>query len=137
MPKIHNIGSQHFVQFIDFPVQWGWKLWVRGWTQEIEEPFRTSEPLILRLPFHKAFVLGKWTGRIDTEEEALIRATEWRLASYDDFRKEDGWEPPAYKADEPSSEDWGLGPSNVVGEFTISNWQDVDPLGEGQSPRTS
>ena len=121
MPKIHNIGSQHFAQYIDFPVQWGWKFWVRGWTQEIEKPFRTSKPLIFRLTFHKAFVLGKWTGQIDTEEEALIRATEWRIATYDDFQEKDGWQPPPDETDGESLEDWGLGTGDVVGEFTISN----------------
>ena len=44
MPKVHNIGPKHFIQLIDFPVIWGYKVVVRGWTQEIEEPFRTSKP---------------------------------------------------------------------------------------------
>lgn len=106
MPKIHDIGPNHFVQLIDFPVQWGWKLAVRGWTQEISEPFRTSEPLIFRLPFHKALVVGKWTGKVEDETEALMRATEWRIVDYDDFREEAGWTPAAFKADRESSEDF-------------------------------
>ena len=106
MPKIHNIGPKHFVQYIDFPVQWGRKFWVRGWTQEIERPFRTAEPLIFRLPFHKAFVLGVWTGKVEDETEALMRATEWRVATDDDFRQEAGWTPAAFKADQEGGEDF-------------------------------
>ena len=104
MPKIHNIGPKHFIQYINFPVQWQNKLWVRGWTQEIERPFRTAEPLIFRMPFHKALVVGVWTGRVEDETEALMRATEWRVATDDDFRKEAGWTPATVKAGEESSE---------------------------------
>lgn len=99
MPKIHNIGPTHFVQYIDFPVQWGTKLCVRGWTQEISPPFRTAEPFIFRLPFHKAFVIGKWTGLVDDEAEALSRAIQGRDVSYDDFREEAGWTPAAWETD--------------------------------------
>jgi hypothetical protein len=93
MPKVHNIGKQHFVQHIDFPVQWGWKIAVRGWTQEIEEPFRTSAPLILRLPNHKALVFGKWTGIQPDEETALNVAIEGRVLADEDFSEEKGWVP--------------------------------------------
>jgi hypothetical protein len=103
MPKIHNIGPNHFFQYIDFPVQWGKKLCVRGWTQEIDVPFRTSEPLIFRMPNHKAFVVGKWTGKIATEEEALSRAIEGRVLSDEDFLE--GWTPAAYQDTEEGSED--------------------------------
>jgi hypothetical protein len=106
MPKIHEIGPSHFVQFIDFPVDWGLKFWVKGWTQEIDKPFRTAAPVIIRLPFHKALVVGKWTGKVEDETEALMRATEWRIASYDDFQEEAGWTPAAWKADEEGREDW-------------------------------
>lgn len=98
MPKVHNIGKQHFAQYIDFPVTWGWKLAVRGWTQEIEEPFRTTDnALIVRLPFHKALVFGKWTG-YKNEEEALERAIQGRVLKDEDF--EEGWTAPAYKVAE-------------------------------------
>lgn len=106
MPKIHNIGPTHFVQFIDFPVQWDNKLWVRGWTQEIDRPFRTSEPLIFRMPFHKAFVVGKWTGKLDDEEQALNRAIEGRVLTDEDFLQ--GWTPAAYEASEKGREDWDV-----------------------------
>lgn len=104
MPKIHNIGPKHFFQYIDFPVKWKLAPWVRGWTQEIEFPFRSAEPLIFRMPFHKALVIGKWTGKIDSEEEALNRAIEGRVLSDEDFQE--NWTPPAYKAPAESSEDW-------------------------------
>jgi ABC-type bacteriocin/lantibiotic exporter with double-glycine peptidase domain len=102
MPKVHNIGTQHFTQLIDFPVKWGWKLTVRGWTQEIEEPFRTSTPLIIRLPFNKALVLGKWTGQQPDEETALNNAIQGRVLKDEDF--EEGWTAPAYKNPEEDSE---------------------------------
>lgn len=106
MPKLHDIGPNHFVQVTSFPVKWGWKFTVRGWTQEIEEPFRTAEPLIIRLPFHKALVIGKWTGTQPDEETALNRAIEGRVLADEDF--EEGWTPPAYKAREEDSWDWDV-----------------------------
>lgn len=98
MPKVHNIGKKRFAQVIKFPVKWESKLMVRGWTQEIEEPFRTAEPYIFRLPNHKAFVYGKWTGVASEEEDALNRAIEGRILTDEDFQK--GWTAPAYKASE-------------------------------------
>jgi ABC-type bacteriocin/lantibiotic exporter with double-glycine peptidase domain len=103
MPKVHKIGTHRFTQLIDFPVKWGWKLAVRGWTQEIDEPYRTATPLIVRLPFHKAVVFGKWTGELD-EETALNNAMQGRVLSDEDF--EEGWQPPAYQTAEESS--WDL-----------------------------
>ena len=106
MPKVHNIGKQHFVQYIDFPVQWRHKVAVRGWTQEIVEPFRTTDDaLIIRLPFHKALVFGKWTGYKD-EETALISAVGMRVLADEDF--EEGWTAPAYQAGAKSIEDWDV-----------------------------
>jgi hypothetical protein len=99
MPKIHDIGPKHFFQYIDFPVKWGWKFAVKGWTQEISEPFRTAYPLIVRLPFHKALVFGKWTGTQLDEETALQLAMEGRILTDEDFDKEKGWKP----AEEPAT----------------------------------
>jgi hypothetical protein len=93
MPKVHNIGTKAFVQHIDFPVKWGWKLFVWGWTQEIEHPFRTSKPLIVRLPSHKALVFGVWTGQQPDEESALNNAMQGRVLTDEDFDKEKGWVP--------------------------------------------
>ena len=92
MPKAHKIGSKHFVQLTNFPFKWGFKFIVRGWTQEIEPPYRTSTPLIVRLPRYKALVFGAWSGMKD-EEEALSTALGRREVTYDDFTKEAGWTP--------------------------------------------
>jgi ABC-type bacteriocin/lantibiotic exporter with double-glycine peptidase domain len=102
MPKVHNIGKQYFTQYIEFPVKWGWKITVRGWTQEIDEPFRTATPFIFRLPFHKALVLGKWTGKQDDEETALNNAIQGRALTDEDFKE--GWTPAAYEVGEESGE---------------------------------
>jgi hypothetical protein len=104
MPRTHDIGTKRFVQFIDFPVKWGYKLVVRGWTQEIKDPFRTATPLIFRLPFHKAVVFGTWTGQQIDEESALNNAIQGRILKDEDF--EEGWTPPANKAGEEGVWDW-------------------------------
>lgn len=93
MPKVYNIGPKHFVQLIDLPVVWNKKFIVRGWTQEIEEPFRTSKPFLVRLPKYKALAFGKWTG-FKNEEEALKSALNTREVTYDDFTEEAGWTAP-------------------------------------------
>jgi len=92
MPKAHKIGPKHFVQLTNFPFKWGFKFIVRGWTQEIEPPYRTSNPFIVRLPRYKALVFGAWSGMKD-EEEALSTALGRREVTYDDFTKEAGWTP--------------------------------------------
>ena len=92
MPKAHKVGPKHFVQLTNFPFKWGFKFFVRGWTQEIEYPFRTSTPFIVRLPRYRALVFGKWTGTRD-EEEALTMALGKREVTYDDFTEEAGWTP--------------------------------------------
>lgn len=92
MPKVHKVGPKHFVQLTNFPFKWGFKFFVRGWTQEIEYPFRTSTPFIVRLPRYKALVFGKWTGT-KNEEEALTMALGKREVTYDDFTEEAGWTP--------------------------------------------
>jgi len=102
MPKIHNIGKQHFVQVLtNFRVVWGKKVVVRGYTNEIDYPFRHSSPLIVRLPFHKALVLGKWAGHYTDEKTALNAAIHGRVLTDEDF--EEGWTAPAYRNSEKSS----------------------------------
>lgn len=102
MPKIHNIGPNRFFQLIKFPVQWEGKFMVTGWTQEIDEPYRTTDQArIIRLPFHRALVVGKWTGTLD-EEQALERAIQRRDVTYDDFVEEKGWTPAPDEIDEES-----------------------------------
>ena len=92
MPKAHKIGPKHFVQLTNFPFKRGFKFIVRGWTQEIEPPYRTSTPFIVRLPRYKALVFGAWSG-MKNEEEALSTALGRREVTYDDFTKEAGWTP--------------------------------------------
>jgi hypothetical protein len=93
MAKTHDIGASLFYQYYKFyPARWGWKVIVRGWTQEIEPPYRTSAPFIIRLPFKKAIVVGKWNGTLE-EEQALSRAIGERTLSNDDFSEEKGWVP--------------------------------------------
>lgn len=92
MPKAHKIGPKHFVQLTNFPFKWGFKFIVRGWTQEIEPPYRTSTPVIVRLPRYKALVFGAWSG-MKNEEEALSTALGRREVTYDDFTEEAGWTP--------------------------------------------
>ena len=120
MPKVHNIGPKHFVQLIDFPVIWGPKIVVRGWTQEIEEPFRTAQPFLVRLPKYKALAFGKWTG-FKTEEEALNLALEMREVTYDDFTEEAGWTAPDSDREE-SGEDIYARLDSVDGTVNVHDW---------------
>jgi hypothetical protein len=121
VPKVHDIGSERFVQFTNFPFKWGKKFVVRGWTQEINEPFRTSTPLIVRLPFYKAFVMGKWTGN-KTEEEALNLALERRDVTYDDFTEEKGWTPAPDSDREASSDNLESRFDYMDGAVNVRNW---------------
>ena len=120
MPKTHNIGPT-FVQITKFPYDWGTKLVVRGWTQEIEPPYRTAKPVIVRLPKYKALVLGKWSG-FKTEEEALSGALETREVTYDDFTEKAGWTAPDENREE-SLEDFDTRLGDVDGDVDVHNWQ--------------
>jgi hypothetical protein len=102
MPKVHDIGKKHFVQLIEQDLLWGNKVVSKGWTQEIEEPYRFAEPKMIRLPFKRILVLGKWLGSRN-EEEALNSALSRRDLTYDDFTEEAGWTPPP---NQDSEEDW-------------------------------
>ena len=123
MPKVHNIGAKHFVQVIDLPVVWGKKLIVRGWTQEIEEPFRTSQPFLVRLPKYKALAFGKWTGYKEDEEEALKSALETREVTYDDFTEEAGWTPAPDSDREESLQDINARLDSMDGTLHVHDWQ--------------
>jgi hypothetical protein len=129
MPKVHNIGKTRFTQYIDFPVKWGWKVAVRGWTQEIEEPFRIAEPLIIRMPFHKALVIGKWTGQVD-EEEALNKAVQSRVLTDEDFSEEKGWVPAPDQAPEESCEHIDPRAGILGGECAFCYWQGTHRVDE-------
>jgi hypothetical protein len=102
MPKVHEIGKKHFLQILhNYKVQWGSRVVVKGTTQEIEPPFRTATPFILRLPFNKALVLGKWSGKINDETYALNLAIQGRVLTDEDFQE--GWTAPAYQNTKKSS----------------------------------
>lgn len=107
--KTHDLGS-FYIQLIWAPYTWLRVPWVRGWTQEIEEPFRTSTPLLVRLPFRRALVLGKWRNENLSEDEALNRAMERRDVTYDDFTEEAGWTPPPGEGNAEGVEDGDFGP---------------------------
>jgi hypothetical protein len=119
MPKVHNIGKNHFVQYFRLPADWGKKFVVRGETQEISEPFRTSRPFMIRLPFYRTLVVGKWSGQLD-EEQALRKAIQERVLTDEDF--EEGWEPPAYQGREAGTESFDYGLDYVDGESAPSDW---------------
>lgn len=121
MPKVHNIGPL-FTQVTNFPYEWGSKIVTRGWTQEIEPPYRTSKPFIVRLPRYKAIVFGKWTGT-KTEEEALNDALARRDLTYEDFTEEAGWTPAPDSNREESFEDIYSRLDSVDGALDVHDWQ--------------
>lgn len=104
MPETHDFAKKYFVQLLqNYRADWNGKIAVRGWTQEIEPPYRTSEPLLLRLPGGKALVFGRWSGRV-SEETALDRAVQRRDLTDDDFSEQAGWTPAPDQAAEADSE---------------------------------
>lgn len=121
MPKVHNIGPL-FTQVTNFPYEWGSKIVTRGWTQEIEPPYRTSKPFIVRLPRYKAIVFGKWTGT-KTEEEALNDALARRDLTYEDFTEEAGWTPAPNSNREESFEDIYSRLDSMDGALDVHDWQ--------------
>ena len=126
MPKAHNIGPL-FVQLTRFPYEWDGKFVVRGWTQEIDEPFRTSEPLIFRLPNYKALVMGRWTGAKD-EEDALNSALERRDVTYDDFTEEAGWTPAPDSDREESVDNFHPRLDSLDGALDVSDRETYNDL---------
>jgi hypothetical protein len=121
MPKTHNIGPQHFVQVTKFPYQWGKKVITRGWTQETDEPYRTANPLILRLPRYRALVLGKWNGQTTVSEvDKLIGL---RIVTEDEFTEEAGWTPPPKSDREKSLDDIYSRLSGMDGAVDVYDWQ--------------
>jgi hypothetical protein len=135
MPKIHNIGPL-FVQVTNFPYNWEGKAIVRGWTQEIDDPYRTATPFILRLPKYKALVFGRWTGT-KTEEEALSMALKKREVTEDDFTEEAGWTPAPDSDREESLHDLVARFDHVDGNLDVYNWQTYYLLAEEPEPSGS
>lgn len=130
MPKAHDIGPL-FVQVTNFPYKWGFKVVVRGWTQEIEPPYRTSKPFIVRLPFYKAIVLGRWTGTKD-EEKALNEVLGRRDLTYDDFTEEAGWVAPPDSVGEESLEDIYSRLGGMDGAFDVYYRQKLNDMAKEQ-----
>jgi len=121
MPKTHKIGPRHFVQVTKFPYQWNKQIITRGWTQETEAPYRTANPLIVRLPRYRALVLGRWTGQTDVGEvDKLIGL---RIVTEDEFTEEKGWTPPPKSDREKSLDDLYARLSNVDGAVDVYDWQ--------------
>lgn len=135
MPKTHNIGPL-FVQVTNFPYNWEGKAVVRGWTQEIDDPYRTATPLIVRLPRYKALVLGRWNGT-KTEAEAVSMALEVREVTEDDFTKEAGWTPAPDSDREESLHDLVSRFNIVDGTVDVYNWQTYYLLAEEPEPSGS
>ena len=121
MPKVHNIGPL-FVQVTRFPYEWGNKLVVRGWSQEIEEPYRTATPFIVRLPKYHGLVLGRW-GAMKEEEEALSGALARREVTYDDFTEKAGWTPAPESNRETSVEGLHSRFDFMDGASNVHDWQ--------------
>ena len=135
MPKTHNIGPL-FVQVTNFPYNWEGKAVVRGWTQEIDDPYRTATPLIVRLPRYKALVLGRWNGT-KTEAEAVSMALEVREVTEDDFTEEAGWTPAPDSDREESLHDLVSRFDIVDGAVDVYNWQTYYLLAEEPEPSGS
>jgi hypothetical protein len=103
MPETHDFAKKYFVQRLkNYHAEWNGRIAVRGWSQEIEPPFRTAQPILLRLPRGNALVFGKWTGEV-SEETALDRAVQRRDLTDNDFREEAGWTPAPDEAAEEDS----------------------------------
>jgi hypothetical protein len=70
----------HFVR-----VQPGSPIFHTAPTVEIEEPFRRSDSLVVRLPFRRAIVLGWWEDTGWDADTALMEAVwGWGIDPYDD-----------------------------------------------------
>jgi hypothetical protein len=68
-----NIGPL-YVQKIEYPHKKFLPIVEKGWTNEIEEPYRKGSCLVFRIPFTKpGFVFGIW-GKPQDESEALTAA---------------------------------------------------------------
>jgi hypothetical protein len=69
-----NLIRPLYVQLISYPHRKPLPVVEKGWTHEIEEPYRRGSCLVFRVPFTKpGFVIGKWA-ESQTEDEALTAA---------------------------------------------------------------
>jgi hypothetical protein len=73
VPKVHDIGSKFYVHRMAYPST-KFPLSERGFTQEIDFPYRDGKCLVVRIPLtRQAVCVGVWGDDRD-EEEALTDA---------------------------------------------------------------
>ena len=64
-----------YAQILKYPHRKFLPVFEKGWTNEIDEPYRKGSCLVFRFPFTKpGFVLGVWTKSAQDEQEALTAA---------------------------------------------------------------
>lgn len=86
MPTVHDIGSKHYLHRMQYPSR-KFPLAERGFSQEIDFPYRSGECVVVRLPLtRQALVLGTW-GEPHDETDALTAAIGARRMEAD----EDVW----------------------------------------------
>jgi hypothetical protein len=83
VPQIHDIGPKYFVHGMRYPTK-DFPIIDRGQTQEIEDPYRRGDSVVVRVPLSRsAIVFGRWDVEID-EDDALryaIKARDLDVAS--------------------------------------------------------
>lgn len=78
MPVTHDAGRL-YATHMRYLTRKGMPLLERGWSNEIEHPFRRGRCLVLRIPFTKfGIVMGLW-GRPGDEDTRLQDAAGMRL----------------------------------------------------------
>lgn len=78
MPETHDLGRLYLTH-MRYLTRKGMPLAERGWSTEVEDPFRRGRCLVLRVPFTKfGIVLGLW-GRAGDEDSRLAEAIGCRL----------------------------------------------------------
>jgi hypothetical protein len=79
-----------YVDTLKYPHRKFLPIFEKGWTNEIEEPYRRGSCLVFRFPFTKpGLVIGRWKYTQD-ETEALINAIIGR--PIEDVTLDDMWE---------------------------------------------
>jgi hypothetical protein len=64
-----------YVQKLEYPHRNLLPVVEKGWTHEIDEPYRKGSCLVFRVPFTKpGFAFGVWTVASQSEDEALTAA---------------------------------------------------------------
>lgn len=96
MADTHEIGLRRrfFWQILQVPHKPA--LISRGWSTQIEPPFRRAVPVVLRIPFTTfAIAFGYWKDTGWEEEEALLAALAgWGVDLFEDPNDDDEWTTP-------------------------------------------